>query len=94
MFLRVIRRHPYAKNPFDTLYISLYQLQYIIVDGNQLRIHVDKHNHIDLTCTTVKETLEKMEAINEYAALDPLLREPYLALNSIEDYVPNHKELK
>ncbi len=94
MFLRIIRRQTYAKNPFDTLYISLYQLQYIVVDGNKLRIHVDKHNYIDITCTTEKETLEKMEAIHEYAALDPLLRQPYLALNSIEDYVPNHKEMK
>lgn len=94
MFLRIIRRHTYAKNPFDTVYISLYQLQYIIVNGNKLSIYTDKHDSIDLTSTTEKETLEKMEAIHEYAALDPLLRQPYLALNSIEDYVPNHKEMK
>ena len=94
MFLRIIRRHTYAKNPFDTVYISLYQLQYIIIDGKKLSIYMDKHDSIDLTCTTEKETLENMEAIHEYAALDPLLRQPYLALNSIEDYVPNHKELK
>ncbi len=94
MFLRIIRRQTYAKNPFDTVYISLYQLQYIIVNGNKLSICMDKYNCIDLVSTTEKETLEKMEAIHEYAALDPLLRQPYLALNSIEDYVPNHKEMK